>query len=174
MSTLVEQLKEKTNGLSNLQEKDAEQYIDVLYIDIPVLDDTLVEIAKYYAREIVKINFDDFEDDGYHEFLYAPDKYVKPLGIDKLCVCPYKGQIHSEMLFSNYMWQCFEDSDILFIDLYDCQYDVEEDIYDAVLTELYNFQRDAQLVIDGKYEDELEFMKAVKEDVKKYAGYFEL
>lgn len=178
MKEIIEKLKEKTAYLSNLSEKDYENsYLDFLYEDEPVLNSDFDAIAKYFAKEVKMVDYSDEFDDGYHPFLSAPEDLVKRTGCDSFIVCPYKGIIHSEWLDSNYMWQnMMEGGTVFFIDLYDCQYLSEHEIYESILRELYNFQRDASWVLNDIYETKMEEMKARKEALMSdpNIGYFEL
>ncbi len=178
MKEIIEKLKEKTKYLSNLSEKDYENsYIDFLYEDEAVLNSDFDAIAKYFSKEVPLVDFSEQFDDGYHAFLEAPEDLVKRIGCDGLIICPYKGIIHSGWLESNYMWENIQDGHtVLFIDLYDCQYIRENEVYDLILRELYNFQRDASWAINDIYENKMEEMKARKEALLNdpNIGYFEL
>jgi len=178
MKEIIKKLKEKTNYLSNLSEKDYENsYIDFLYEDEPVLNSDFDAIAKYFSKLVPLVDFSEQFDDGYHTFIVATEDLVKRIGCDGLYICPYKGIIHSCWLESNYMWQNMRNANnVLFIDLYDCQYIKENEAYDLILRELYNFQRDASWVINDVYENKMEEMKARKEALlnNPNIGYFEL
>lgn len=162
MKDLVTKLKEATNGLSNLSEKDALEYEDVNIDELneKEINQDFNEIAKSLSEMEEKYKFDEDEEYFVHKSIHCNEEISKKIGVDSIVICPYKGVIHSEFLDSNFMWSCDKEGrNCLYIDIYDTFFLFKEDIYEAIMTELYNFKRDAQWVVDGVYDDKMKDFK---------------
>lgn len=164
MKELIEKLKEITNGINNLSEKCEGFYEDALYTEEPKIE-IFEKIAEDLSVKFSKYNFKE-EDESYaHPFISCEDDLCKELGLKSINLCPYKGMMHSYFLDSNFMWSCFkeEDTDSLFIDVYDTFFMSEKDMKEYILQELYNFKRDCEWAINGTYDEEINKMKANNE-----------
>lgn len=158
MKQLIQNLKNITNGLNNLSEKDALEYEDVDVDGMPASErvQELEEIAEELAALVSDNKFDDDDDDAYHPFLSCAEELAAKVGLDDITVCPYKGQIHNLWLDSNFMWFLQDDGhNSLTIDVYNTQDMPKDEVREFILTELYNFKRDAEWVVDGIYEEEM-------------------
>lgn len=153
MKELIETL---NLDLSNISEKGYKDfYINEYYTDIPQEWDLL---AKDLCDKIAKENFELYNLDSTHTFIDANDELVKPFGLDKITVCPYKGFEMIPWLNSNYIFIPYEKK-CLTIDIYDCLHLTYEEIYDFIIQELYNFKRDATWVKNGVYEEKMKLME---------------
>jgi hypothetical protein len=100
---------------------------------------------------------------GVHVFLVCDNKLSKKLGFDLIAVSPHKNfgyePIDSNFIYTNTDTEHGGKS--LVIDIYDVVNPLQRKIENRwkIEQEFMNFLRDAQWVIDGVYEDEIEKMK---------------
>lgn len=162
MKQLIENLKNLTDGLGNLNEKDGMKYEDVIVEELSESERVkeFEDIAGELAEMVSAHKFDDDDDDGTHPFLSCPKELVRTIGIDEIMVCPYKGQIHNPWLDSNFMWHKHDDGySCLTIDVYCTHHAPKDFVCEDILQELYNFKRDAEWAVDGVYEEEMRKME---------------
>jgi hypothetical protein len=151
-----------SDGLDNLCEKIRWEYDDAdITPDNEPFPEEIEAVIDNLYKQVVNYDFDKLELKGVHVFLVCDNKLSKKLGFDSITVCPYK-DFESEPIDSNFIYTDTEHGGkSLVIDIYNVtnpfrykienRWDIEQ--------EFMNFLRDAQWVIDGVYEEEIEKMK---------------
>lgn len=157
MKKPISQLKNYTDYLSNLDEKDNLEYADELF-----QNNEVTKLFESIAEDLAKkaLDFEYSPKVGSHSFLKCDEELSKELGFGVITICPYVGTIHNMWLKSNFMWLKRDEQDNLIIDIYyiDTNKDVDY-IKGLVIQELFNFKRDAKWVVDGVYDEKMTEMK---------------
>ena len=157
MKKLISELRDVSDYLSNLDEKEA-----LIYTDAPVQDEKISKLFESVAEDLSQkvLDYDYPSEVGSHPFLGCDEKLVKKMGFDYITVCPYVGTIHNPWLMSNFMWIRHEDNGNLMIDIYHMGGDKDKDsVKNLILQELLNFKRDAKWVVEGVYDMKMMGMK---------------
>ena len=150
-------------GLNNLSKKTLWVYDDAVITpdNEPFPEEVEAVIDDLYTKTL-KVRFNDEDANDTHCFLECNPELTKRLGFDMVCVCVYKA-FDNEPIDSNFMFYKNRVSNhkALFIDIYDVANPRfhKTDNRRKIEQEFMNFIRDAQWVIDGVYEEELENMK---------------
>jgi len=157
MKELNSQLKDYTDYLSNLDEKD-----NIEYVDESFEKEKVTKLFESIAEDLAKkaLDFEYSPKVGSHPFLKCDEELSKELGFGAITICPYVGTIHNMWLKSNFMWLKCDERDNLIIDIYyiDTNKDIDY-IKGLVIQELFNFKRDAKWVVDGVYDEKMTEMK---------------
>ena len=170
MKNLIDNIK---SNLSNMSEKTTEEYVDYDVFDIidnhsmnKYWDKLGIDIMNYYIDNH-KQYLTDEESRYSGKFHYTADENLsKCIGSDNIIVNYYFGYDRSYKS-SNYIFYPLKDkngiivSKIFYIDIYGCYLSLDEEIYGAVIQELYNFKRDAEWIniSINKYHLEMEKMR---------------
>lgn len=144
--------------LNNLTERREYSYRDNNFLEEDI-DKDIEEIAKSFVDEFKNLKFGKEEESGSHFFLYYPEERLTKFGNLRIGVCPYKGDYYGPLVDSNYLWSRHEDHAMLFVDIYDTEAKGAAFVYLRIVQEIYNFMRDAQWVVDGVYEEEMQKME---------------
>ena len=152
-----------TDSLSNMHEKISKEYIDALVPYDDIVPTTWKCVAEKLARKVSEYEFPSDAEDSFHPFIDLDDESVKELGLDNVIVCAYKGYEFPWLnIASNFMYMC-DNKKGLIIDIYNTVNLSEQDIYNYIVQEFYNFCRDASWIKDGVdiYEANMEKMKNI-------------
>lgn len=156
--------------LSNLKEKSTNEYIDVDMFDIFEMPKDIPEIWNYLAKTIDDFyNKDPFKyTDSRKRIVYnVDDKLSNEIGFNNIQIHFYKGQDIGYQS-SNFIYD--KKYNLLYIDLYFCETYIENEVYELILQELYNFKRDVEWIIEGEnvYNEKITEMKERKTKFKNF------
>ena len=153
-----------SNGLDNLGEKMRWEYDDaVITPGNEPFPEEVVEVIDDLYEKVSNYDYDKIVHENEHPFLECKKELSEKLGFDSITVCPYK-DFEREPFDSNFIYTNTEHGGkSLIIDIYDVVSPWLHQINnrDKIEQEFMNFLRDAQWVIDGVYEDEMQKMKDI-------------
>ena len=165
MKELVEKLE---YDLSNIEEKAADEYIDVDLFEIFEMPDDIpdewIAVARMAEEYYFKNPFHFGEERK--RMLYEVNKETsQKIGFDCIQIHFYNGPEISTQS-SNFIY--YKKLNLLYIDLYYCETYVEDEVSEYILQELYNFKRDAEWVCEGTdvYDNHINEMKEKTDKIK--------